>query len=159
MMATKKSKPTTAPSPIAAARLSHATENTADYLETVSDLIKEKGEARLVEIAARLGVSNATANKTLQRIQREGHIHAEPYRSVFLTASGERLAEQARRCHHVVLEFLRAGGVPEAAAQRDAEGIEHHVGEETMALLARLTEHMRKDVQGRNAIDKEASAD
>jgi DtxR family manganese transport transcriptional regulator len=140
--------------PFVRARLSHASENTADYLEAVSDLIAEKGEARLVDIAARLGISKATANKTLQRIQREGHIRTEPYRAVFLTDSGSAIAEEARHRHQVVLDFLLAGGVPEEVALRDSEGMEHHVSPETVALLERLTAAMapqRKPAPGKAA--------
>jgi DtxR family manganese transport transcriptional regulator len=133
----------TSPKPIAVARIQHAGENTADYLETIADLLAEKGEARLVDLAARLGVSKATATKTVQRIQRAGHIRTEPYRAIFLSESGAALASEAKRRHTIVLEFLRAGGVPEAIAQQDAEGLEHHASEETLALLKRLTVKLR----------------
>ena len=133
--------------PIIAARLQHAGENTADYLEAIADLIAEKGEARLVDIADRLGISKATANKTLSRIQREGHITSQPYRAVFLSDSGAEIAAESKRRHLIVLDFLRAAGVPEDAAQRDAEGIEHHVGEESLQVFVSLTAMLRQGLQ------------
>jgi len=133
--------------PIIAARLQHAGENTADYLEAIADLIAEKGEARLVDIADRLGISKATANKTLSRIQREGHITSQPYRAVFLSDSGAEIAAESKRRHLIVLDFLRAAGVPEDAAQRDAEGIEHHVGEESLRVFVELTEMLKQGLR------------
>jgi len=136
-------KPATSTSPIAAARMQHADENTADYLETIADLIAEKGEARLVDIAEKLGISKATANKTLSRIQREGHITSQPYRAVFLSPTGAEIAAESKRRHTIVLDFLRSAGIPEEVAQRDAEGIEHHASEETLQLFIRLTAGLR----------------
>jgi DtxR family manganese transport transcriptional regulator len=59
------------------------------------------------------------------------------HRSIFLTESGRKLAEESRRRHLTVLDFLRSLGVPESVAQSDAEGIEHHVSKETLAAFRR----------------------
>lgn len=125
-------------SPLAAARMQHADENAADYLEVIADLIAATGEARLVDIADRLGISKATANKTLSRLQREGHITSQPYRAIFLSRTGAQIAADAKRRHQIVLRFLLAAGIPPEIAERDAEGIEHHASEETLALFVRL---------------------
>jgi DtxR family manganese transport transcriptional regulator len=50
------------------------------------------------------------------------------------------MAESSRRRHAVVLGFLRAMGVSEATARIDAEGIEHHVSDETLELMRRFAE-------------------
>ena len=47
---------------------------------------------------------------------------AKPYRGVFLTEAGERLAERVRARHRVVVDLLLAVGVPAEAAEQDAEG-------------------------------------
>ena len=60
-----------------------------DYVELISDLIGEGGEARPTDIARRLGVSHPTAIKTISRLKREGLAVAKPYRGVFLTEAGE----------------------------------------------------------------------
>ena len=39
----------------------------------------------------------------------------------------------------MVLRFLRSLGIPEDAAEIDAEGLEHHVSERTLARFAELT--------------------
>ncbi|MFX8879544.1 iron dependent repressor, metal binding and dimerization domain protein [Acinetobacter baumannii] len=54
------------------------------------------------------------------------------------TQLGAQLAERSRRRHHLVLQFLLALGVPREAAETDAEGIEHHVGEATLKAMERF---------------------
>lgn len=109
-----------------------------DYVELISDLLATSGEARPTDIARRLGVSHATAIKTISRLKREGLAVARPYRGVFLTELGERLAERVRRRHRVVVDLLLAVGVPAESAEQDAEGIEHHVSDTTLAAFGRF---------------------
>ena len=104
------------------------------------DLIDDAGEARKVDIAARLGVAQPTVSKMISRLEDAGYINQRPYRGVFLTDAGRALAEECRERHRIVEEFLRALGVSEAIARRDAEGIEHHVSEETLEAFRRFTE-------------------
>jgi DtxR family manganese transport transcriptional regulator len=103
-----------------------------DYVELIADLLAGGGEARPTDIARRLGVSHATAIKTIGRLQREGLVVTRPYRGVFLTDAGDALAAKVRARHRVVVEVLLAIGVPPEAAEQDAEGIEHHVSETTL---------------------------
>ncbi len=116
-----------------------------DYCELIADLIEATGEARAVDIARRLGVAHPTVAKTIARLKREGLVRGERYRALFLTEEGERLAAAARHRHQVVLRFLEAIGVPEEAARRDAEGIEHHVSEATLDAIARATARLLGD--------------
>ncbi|MBL8088146.1 MAG: manganese-binding transcriptional regulator MntR [Chthonomonas sp.] len=117
-------------------RLDHSSEIAEDYVELIASLIVEKGEARVVDVASRLGVSQATVSKTLQRLSREGLLRSEPYRSIFLTDAGHDVARKSRERHELVVAFLIALGVSREAAQADAEGIEHHVSAETLARMA-----------------------
>ena len=119
-------------------RLDHSRETAEDYVELVDALIQDRGEARAVDLADRLGISAVTVSKTVQRLQREGYLTAQPYRSIFLTDKGRSLAAHSRERHETVLEFLRAIGVPEAIAESDTEGIEHHVSEETLEAMRRF---------------------
>ena len=119
-------------------RADHSSELAEDYVELIADLIDEKGEARGSDIAARLGVANATVVKTLKRLQDAGLVTQEPYRSVFLTGDGWAMAEDGRRKHQIVEGFLLALGVSEDQARIDSEGIEHHVSEETLKAMSRF---------------------
>lgn len=109
-----------------------------DYAELIADLIAAEGEARTTDIARRLGVSHATAVKTLSRMKREGLATSKPYRGVFLTPEGESLADRVRARHRLVVDLLIAIGVPPDHAEADAEGIEHHVSDATLNAFARF---------------------
>jgi DtxR family manganese transport transcriptional regulator len=103
-----------------------------DYVELIADLLATSGEARPTDVARRLGVSHATAIKTISRLKREGFATGRPYRGVFLTDTGQALAERTRARHRIVVDVLVALGVPAEIAEADAEGIEHHVSEATL---------------------------
>jgi len=119
-------------------RRQHAVETAQDYVEAIADLVDETGEARVVDLAARLGVSHATVIQTVKRLQRDGLATSEPYRAIFLTNDGRRMAAEARHRHQVTVAVLRKLGVAEAAAETDAEGMEHHVGKETLLAFERF---------------------
>ncbi|HEX2529271.1 MAG TPA: manganese-binding transcriptional regulator MntR [Geminicoccus sp.] len=123
-------------------RHAHRTEIAEDYVELVADLIDAKGEARAVDLAERLGVSQATVTTQVSKLVREGLLSSEPYRSVFLTTAGRDLAEACRRRHRIVLAFLDAIGVPPEVAHVDAEGIEHHVSDQTLGALEMATRRL-----------------
>lgn len=125
------------------ARAARRLERVEDYVELIDDLISCAGEARQVDIAARLGVAQPTVAKMLKRLADDGLVSRRPYRGVFLTEGGKALAERARDRHHLVEGFLRALGIGEEAARRDAEGIEHHVSDETLEAFRRFVEAER----------------
>ncbi|QOL81767.1 manganese-binding transcriptional regulator MntR [Pseudooceanicola spongiae] len=103
-----------------------------DYVELIGDLLEEMGEARVADIAERMGVAQPTATKTISRLKRAGLATARPYRGVFLTEEGAALAERVRARHRTVVALLIATGVPRDVAEMDAEGIEHHVSDRTL---------------------------
>src|ERR1700747_1671648 len=109
-----------------------------DYVELIADLLQGAGEARPTDIARRLGVSHATAIKTIARLKRAGLATARPYRGVFLTDKGQALADRVRVRHRLVVDVLRALGGRSEAAEADAEGIEHHVSEITLKAFAQF---------------------
>ena len=115
------------------ARSAQASAVLEDYAELIDDLIASGGEARPTDIARRLGVSHATAIKSIARLKREGLATSKLYRGVFLTAEGAALAARARARHRLVVDLLVAVGVPLECAELDAEGIEHHVSDVALA--------------------------
>ncbi len=124
-------------------REAHLTEVSEDYVELIGDLIAEQGEARLTDVAERLGVTQATASKVIARLRRDGLVENKRYRSIFLTERGREMADASRARHRIVFDFLLALGLDEAVAHADSEGIEHHVSETTLVRLRELTEQLR----------------
>ena len=119
-------------------RQARQTEVMEDYVELIADLIDSTGEARSVDIAKRLGVTTPTVARMIGRLKEAGWIKTQPYRAIFLTGEGRRIAEASRRRHQLVVETLTALGVSEETARADAEGIEHHVSGETLAAFERF---------------------
>ena len=119
-------------------RNAHKTENTEDYLELIAELLNSKGEARIVDIANKLDIAQATANKTVQRLILNGYLYKEPYRSVFLTIKGQKLAMNSKKRHQTVYNFLRKIGISKKTATLDSEGIEHHVSQETLEVFKKI---------------------
>ncbi|MAZ19187.1 MAG: transcriptional regulator MntR [Ahrensia sp.] len=122
------------------ARDARRSELVEDYVELIGDLIREGGEARQVDIAARLGVAQPTVARMLRKLAEEGLVQRKAYRGVFLTEEGRALAAMSRERHEIVERVLIALGISPETAQKDAEGIEHHVSEETLAAFRRFAE-------------------
>ena len=116
-------------------RAAHRTEMQEDYVELIGDLIAATGEARAADLAERFGVTAATVTNTLARLKKAGLIEMQPYRSIFLTPAGEAMAAQSRARHAVVVAFLLSLGLSDEVAEMDAEGLEHHLSEETLAAM------------------------
>jgi DtxR family manganese transport transcriptional regulator len=141
MGAAKKTKSVRKPGGVAAAlaeefhqtRQDHASEIAEDYAEAIAELADSVGEARVVDLAKRLGVTHVTVNRTIARLQRDGLVTSQPYRAIFLTDKGRRVAIASKQRHEIVVAFLRSLGVSERVARLDAEGMEHHVSAETLA--------------------------
>jgi DtxR family manganese transport transcriptional regulator len=114
-------------------RRDRSVEIAQDYVEAIADLTASQGEARMTELARRLGVTHVTVNRTLVRLRRAGYVNTQPYRAIFLTDAGRKLAEESKQRHETVLAFLQSLGIPERVAELDAEGIEHHVSPVTLA--------------------------
>ena len=124
-------------------REEHAREMAEDYVEMIAELIEEEGEARAVSLAERFGVTAATVANTLRRLKRDGLITNQPYRSIFLTDEGRKLADACKARHDLVCDFLIAVGVDPETAAEDTEGIEHHCSEETLAVFQKYLDQRR----------------
>lgn len=121
-------------------REAHQTETAEDYVELINDLIEARGEARVTDLSQRFGVSHATVNKVVARLKKEGFVISERYRSIFLTEKGKELAKASKERHELVVKFLLSLGVSEKTAEIDAEGVEHHVSEETIQAFKNFIE-------------------
>ena len=125
-------------------RNAHKIENTEDYLELIDDLHNQNGEARIVDIALKLGIAQATANKTIKRLQAQGYITKEPYRSLFLTIKGQKIASYSKKKHKIVYNFLLNLGLDNKTAAADSEGIEHHVSKKTLEKMEKFNKIKKK---------------
>jgi Mn-dependent DtxR family transcriptional regulator len=106
-----------------------------DYLEVIYELIDHKGYATTVDISDYLNVSPPSVTKMLQRLNESGHVNYEKYKGITLTDSGVAIAKNIHDRHSILAEFLMMIGVDRDTANRDAEGIEHHLHPETLKKL------------------------
>jgi DtxR family manganese transport transcriptional regulator len=106
-----------------------------DYVEAIQEIIREKKEAKNVDLSKYFGVSNATVNKNIKRLIKEKLATSEKYRSIYLTKKGMDLADKSNARHEILYKFLIKLGVSKKTAEEDSEGMEHHISEETLKLM------------------------
>jgi Mn-dependent DtxR family transcriptional regulator len=115
-----------------------------DYLERILELINTKGYARVVDIATRLRISQASVTNMVQKLDGEGLLVYEKYRGLVLTTAGETLARNIARRHQILTGFLRLLGLDDRVIDHDVEGMEHHVSPPTLRAIQGLTERLRR---------------
>ncbi len=116
-------------------REQNSLESAEDYTELIYDLISLKGEARVVDIAASLGISHVTAIRTISRLEKKGFLITKSRSPITLTKKGTSLALFSKNRHQTLLKFLLFIGVPKQVAEKDVEGMEHHVSKTTLKTI------------------------
>lgn len=112
-------------------------ESAEDYLECVLMLLEERGYARSVDIAAKLGVSKASVSVAMKKLREGGYLCMDDDSLISLTPSGEAIAKRVYSVHRMLTDFLMSLGVSEENARNDACRIEHDVSEETITAIQR----------------------
>jgi DtxR family manganese transport transcriptional regulator len=118
-----------------AAKDQNLQETVEDYTELIADLIQTEGKARIGRLAAHLGISHVSALRTMERLKKEGYVTRTHHFPIYLTEKGAELAQKCKKRHELVYQYLLKLGVPEEVALIDAEGMEHHLSEETVQAL------------------------
>jgi Mn-dependent DtxR family transcriptional regulator len=123
-------------------RLPRTTAAAEDYLERIRELIRTKGYARVVDIAAELKISQASVTSMIQRLDAEGLVKYEKYRGMVLTGAGEEVAQRIAHRHQLLTSFLRQLGLDDETIAHDVEGLEHHVSPPTFQAIEALTRYL-----------------
>ena len=76
------------------------------YLLIIYKLICEKGSARSVDIAIRLGVARPSVHRMLASLTKMGLVHMEPRSAVTLTEAGTRLAGEFEQQYENLYPFF-----------------------------------------------------
>lgn len=113
-----------------------------DYLEQIHNLIETKGYARVVDIAANLGISQASVTNMIQKLDAEGYVVYERYRGVVMTDAGRKIGREIARRHEVLTRLLASFGLDPATVHEDVEGMEHHISRQTLDVLTLLMEEL-----------------
>ncbi len=109
------------------------------YLRAIAELREERGYARVVDIATRVGVTKGTVSLTLGQLAERGRVRFDPARFPVLTAAGRRIAADVRGRYTIIHAFLTEvlGLAPERASA-EACRWEHVVSHEAADRLLDL---------------------
>ena len=105
-----------------------------DYLESILNLGKNQEVVHRIDVARRMGVSQAAVNKAMKLLVEKGYIY-EDGKHLYLTETGKEYAEKVYEKHCIIREFLVFNGVSPATAEEDACPMEHLISEETVNMM------------------------
>ena len=126
-----------------------------DYLETIFELARDGGVARVRDIAKRRKVRPASVSTALQRLAEAGLVRYERRELITLTAQGEIRARGIYAKHRLLTHFFgRILGVDSTQAEADACAMEHSLSERTMDELTRFVEFVRSCPEGEALLDR-----
>ncbi|GAB4112140.1 MAG: metal-dependent transcriptional regulator [Candidatus Caldatribacteriota bacterium] len=119
-----------------------ATRSVEDYLEAIWELQDKKGYIKAKDIAQKLEVSRPSVSEMVRKLSEDKFIQYEKYGGIIITPKGKRLAQEVKKRHNLLVNFLRIIGVDEDNAQKDACKLEHDVSPETIDCLIKFVEYV-----------------
>jgi DtxR family Mn-dependent transcriptional regulator len=121
-----------------------------DYLKVIWSALEWGGDPVTVKaLAARFGISAASASDTVKRLAVQGLVVHEPYRPIGLTAEGEKQAVVMVRRHRLIETFLVAQlGYSWNEVHDEAEALEHAVSDLMIDRMDALLGSPRTDPHG-----------
>ena len=116
-----------------------------DYLEEIYILIESKGYARVSDIAEAMSVNPSSVTKMVQRLDKEGYLVYQKYKTLILTTKGSNMGKRLVDLHELLERFLRIIGVNEENIYKDVEGIEHHMSKSSISKIENLVQYFEED--------------
>ena len=117
-----------------------------DYLERILELVQEKGQARVVDIANSLNIRQASVTNMVKKLCELGFVDHEKYkRGLVLTKEGKGVARRIQRRHATLSRFFSLLELDSETQRRDIEGIEHHLSRDTVRALEDLASFFEKN--------------
>lgn len=116
-------------------RLSRSAE---DYLEAIGHLCREKGAARVNDIALRLNVKKPSVTAAVRRLADLDLVVYRQYAPIELTAKGEEYAALVIRAHTILRRFMHeVAGLSREKANETACLLEHILSQEDIRQLSK----------------------
>lgn len=116
-----------------------------DYLEVISELVELKGYASPTDISNYMNVRPPSVTKMLCRLDADGYLEYTKYQGLRLTSKGISVSNDIRQKHSDLLDFFEIIGVDNSIANKDVEGIEHHMNPKTMKQLRKFTTFLKSN--------------
>lgn len=109
-------------------------QSSEDYLECMLTLQKTADVVHRIDIAKRMGVSQAAVNKAIKLLFEKGYVYEEG-KHLYLTLNGKAYAETVYEKHCTIKDYLISIGVSPSTAEEDACKMEHLLSEETFVAI------------------------
>ena len=110
-------------------------ESAEDYLETILMLSQTLPVVRAVDIATEMDFKKSSVSVAMKNLREKGHITVTDAGFIYLTDSGQKIAEMIYERHDVLTQYLSSLGVSDEIAEEDACKIEHVISEESFRAL------------------------
>jgi DtxR family transcriptional regulator, Mn-dependent transcriptional regulator len=121
-----------------------------DYLETIYELLRERHEARVRDIAEARGVKAGSVSPALRRLSDLGLLDYTRRGHIGLTPTGERLARRIHARHRALEQlFVQVLAMDPTDAEPVACAMEHSLTPAAMDRLARFLEYLDVHDRGR----------
>ena len=111
------------------------------YLETIYQLLQERGSVRSVDVAESMGYSKPSVSRAVGLLKKGGYLLMEKDGSLTLTESGLATAQKVYERHTILTKLLTRLGVSPETAAEDACKMEHVLSDETFEAIKN---HMRE---------------
>ena len=120
-------------------------ESAENYLEAILMVREEKGAVRSIDVVNHLGFSKPSVSVAMKHLETDDFIRRDKDGFIYLTDSGEEIAEMIFERHNLLTDIFVKIGVDPETAREDACKIEHDLSEETFEQIKRAyTAHKDK---------------
>lgn len=106
-------------------------ESAENYLETILVLSKKLPVVRSVDIANELGFKKSSVSVAMKNLREKKHIRVTDAGFIYLTESGQEIADMIYERHQLLSAWLEQLGVPADIAAEDACKMEHVISKES----------------------------
>ena len=110
-------------------------ESAENYLETILELSQTLPVVRSVDIANELGYKKSSVSVAMKNLREKNHITVTDAGFIYLTESGNSIAEMIHERHELLTSWLTKLGVPEDVASEDACKLEHVLSKESFEAI------------------------
>jgi len=110
-------------------------ERLEDYLEIIYILKKEKGKARVKDIAMRLNISLPSVTEMVRKLAKNGLAKYKRYGIIELTVKGQLIAKNVYKRHKLLTSFFLSIGLDKRTAIHDACLAEHVLSKKTISKM------------------------
>jgi Mn-dependent DtxR family transcriptional regulator len=123
-------------------RLTHSMTH---YILSIAELREERGYARLVDVARRLGITKGAASIGLKALRDKGYVAEDENRILLLTEKGHSAIRSIIGSREALLRFFHEVlGLDEAHALEDACKLEHLISYRTTEALVKFMKNQKR---------------